>query len=307
MAFGLLLGGCAQTVSSSPEPVAASTPYRPQLEALGGFFEPPFKLGASQSRIVIYQTGADKFSGATGIFVDGTYHASVTHGAWSQLCYRPGEVKLGARQMRVGTEAKDLLDSITALRLVGGQNHFLRVIQENGRPVLKPVSQVQALRDLEGARQQTHTISRVAQVCSRAADAPESVTPSPAVDRLVVQVLFEFDKSNLQDITPASLQQLDAQLMLWRNGLVRPQQVHVVGHADPLGQPAQNERLAQRRAETVRDYLQARLPEGVQITTESRGAKEPLVSQCDKTLNKNSIVCNALNRRVVVEMLGASR
>lgn len=301
-----LLAGCTQ-LPAQPASGSQVASGRTNLEALGGLFELPLQPGDAQSRLVIYQTGPDKLAGATGVFVDGTYHASVSHGAWSQLCYKPGHVNLGARQMQVGVQAKDLLDSITAMHLVGGQTHFLRVMQDNARPVLKPVTQAQALREMQGARQQLHTISRVAQECSRA---PEVATPQVAVSEpqaMTAHVLFEFDKAGLQDMTPASLQLLDAQLLHWRNGAFQPKQLHVVGHADPLGHPAQNERLAQQRALTVSDYLKTRLPETVQVTAESRGANEPLVSECAKVPNARSIACNALNRRVVVQVLGASR
>jgi OOP family OmpA-OmpF porin len=297
---GLFLAGCAQTSRVPLEPVQAAASVRASLEPLGALFEQPSSPDVSQSRLVLYRFGQDNLPGATGVFVDGTYHASIVPGAWSQLCYRPGPVNLGARQMQVGTRAKDLLDSITAMALVGGQTHYFRVMQENGYPVLKPVTQVQALRDLVGARQQMHTISRVAQDCIRGASLPLVPQVRQAPEKLTTQLMFDFDRSDLQAIVPADLMALDKQLKQWRDGPAEISTVHVMGHADPLGKPELNERLAMARAQTVREHILRQLPPGVQVSIESLGAKDPQVKHCEKSLSVRTIACNAPNRRVVV-------
>jgi OOP family OmpA-OmpF porin len=297
---GLFLAGCAQTSRVPLEPVQAAASVRASLEPLGALFEQPSSPDVSQSRLVLYRFGQDNLPGATGVFVDGTYHASIVPGAWSQLCYRPGPVNLGARQMQVGTRAKDLLDSITAMALVGGQTHYFRVMQENGYPVLKPVTQVQALRDLVGARQQMHTISRVAQDCIRGASLPLVPQVRQAPEKLTTQLMFDFDRSDLQAIVPADLMALDKQLKQWRDGPAEISTVHVMGHADPLGKPELNERLAMARAQTVREHILRQLPRGVQVSIESLGAKDPQVKHCEKSLSVRTIACNAPNRRVVV-------
>ena len=297
---GLFLAGCAQTSRVPLEPVQAAASARASLEPLGALFEQPSSPDVSQSRLVLYRFGQDNLPGATGVFVDGTYHASIVPGAWSQLCYRPGPVNLGARQMQVGTRAKDLLDSITAMALVGGQTHYFRVMQENGYPVLKPVTQVQALRDLVGARQQMHTISRVAQDCIRGASLPLVAQVRQAPEKLTTQLMFDFDRSDLQAIVPADLMALDKQLKQWRDGPAEISTVHVMGHADPLGKPELNERLAMARAQTVREHILRQLPPGVQVSIESLGAKDPQVKHCEKSLSVRTIACNAPNRRVVV-------
>ena len=307
LAWGLL-AGCAQTgpATSEAQTGAPVQTVRTSLEPLGGTFEMDFVPNASQSRLVIYRVaeeGAPGAPGATGIFVDGTYHASLVRGAWSELCYRPGAVNLGARQMRVGTTAKDSLDSITALQAVGGRNHFLKVVHENGRPVLKPVTPAQALREMQGAREQMHTISRVAQACQVGGSAPVDEGPQ----MLTAQVLFQFDKSDARAIAPASLQALESVLAQWGQSGLPLDRVHVVGHADPLGIAVQNERLALARAMTVRDYLLRRLPTGVQVTVEGRGAKELAVSHCELSNTSRAIACHAPNRRAVILLVGPSR
>lgn len=297
---GLFLAGCAQTSRVQQEPVQAAASVRANLEPLGALFEQPSSVDVSQSRLVVYRFGQDNLPGATGVFVDGTYHASIVQGGWSQLCYRSGPVNLGARQMQVGTRAKDLFDSITAVPLLGGQTHYFRVMQESGYPVLKPVSQVQALRDLVGAREQIHTISRVAQDCIRSASPPLVAKVRQAPEKLSTQLLFGFDRSDLQAIAPADLMALDKQLEQWREGPVEINTVHVMGHADPLGNTELNERLAMARAQTVREHILKQLPKGFQVSIESLGAKDPQVKDCKKSLSVKTIACNAPNRRVVV-------
>jgi hypothetical protein len=203
---GLFLAGCAQTSHVQQEPVQADTSVHASLEPVGALFEQPSSPHASQSRLVVYRVEQDQLPGVTGVFVDEAYHASISPGAWSQLCYRPGSANLGARQMQVGARAKDLLDSITAMALLGGQTHYLRVMQENGYPVLQPVTQAQALRDLEGARQQVHTISRVAQDCIPSASPPEVQLVSQAPEKLSTQLQFGFDRSDLQALAPRCVQ-----------------------------------------------------------------------------------------------------
>ena len=315
--WSLLLAGCVHTGAVVDTAESGSPPSQVEtgsaqtvtydLDPLGGFFESPLKPAKNQSRIVFYQTTEERLRGATGIFVDGAYHASITPGAWSQLCYKFGEIKLSARQMQVGAPAQELPDSITMTPTNGGQTYFFKVVQDNARPVIQPVPTSQALKEMDGSRQQIHTISRVAQECAQEAvgtsDAPVSSEPRTHL----AYVLFEFDRSDAKGMTRASLQLLDAQVAKLQTQGFTLQRVHVVGHADPLGRADANERLAQLRAQTVRDYFSARMAQDVRVTSESRGAKEPVVDQCGRVATARSVVCNAFNRRVDVLLVGTFR
>jgi OOP family OmpA-OmpF porin len=87
----------------------------------------------------------------------------------------------------------------------------------------------------------------------------------------------------------------------------RVEQLHVIGHADPLGNPARNEKLAQARAQTVRDHLAGKGLTNVNITTEGRGSREPVVKNCPRVATAASIACNLPNRRVEVVVTGQRR
>src|SRR5207244_13210465 len=49
----------------------------------------------------------------------------------------------------------------------------------------------------------------------------------------------------------------------------------IVGHADRIGNPQSNKRLSEQRAQTVKDYLQARA-NARSIQTAGRGSAEPV-------------------------------
>lgn len=239
--------------------------------------------------------------------MDGRYHASLEAGAWSSLCYKTGPVEMGARQMQVNRAPKDLMDTISAVTLTPGQTHYLRVQENSQRPVLEPVSPTQAQKELVGTRQQLHTISRVEQVCQEGV-AP-AIAPAPVTERITLpaDTLFAFDRSDAQAMTGAGVQAIDRLLARIRTDFSRVDHLHVIGHADPLGQPERNEKLAQDRAQTVRDYIVSKDMPNLRITTEGRGSSEPVVTTCGRKATAASIACNLPNRRVVVVVTGQRR
>lgn len=303
----VLLTGCAQTQVSAPQEVKKAQLSLAKMESLGGGFQVPGGITAAQSRVVFYRAAQSTLTGATSIFMDGRYHASLESGAWSALCYKTGPVEMGARQMRVGTQPQDLPDTITAMSLTPGQTHYMRVQQSADKPVLQPVAAVQALQELAGTRQQIHTISRVEQVCQEGV-AP-AIAPAPVTERITLpaDTLFAFARSDAQAMTGAGVHAMDRLMARLLGDFSQIDHLHVVGHADPLGQEERNEKLAQERAQTVRDYMVGRGFEGVRITTEGRGSREPVVTTCARQATPASIACNLPNRRVEVVVTGQRR
>lgn len=109
-------------------------------------------------------------------------------------------------------------------------------------------------------------------------------------------VLFKFDSSELTD---RGMLELDKIVDVLQNGTV----VNVVGHADRIGNTQYNQRLSQKRAETVVDYLHARVGTVV-YHARGVGSSEPLpeTKQCDTVKNFNKLVaCLQPNRRVEIE------
>jgi outer membrane protein OmpA-like peptidoglycan-associated protein len=301
----VLLSGCAQTKVSAPQEVKKELKSLAKIESLGGGFQVPGGVSAAQSRVVFYRAAQSALTGATSIFLDGRYHASLEPGAWSSLCYKTGPTELGARQMQVGSQPKDLPDTITAMSLMPGQTHYVRVQQSADKPVLQPVAAAQALQELAGTRQQIHTISRVEQVCQQGG-AP-AIAPVTERITLPADTLFAFDRSDAQAMTGAGVQAIDRLMARLRADFAQIDHLHVIGHADPLGQSERNEKLAQDRAQTVRDYIVSRGMQDVRITTEGRGSREPVVTTCARKATPASIACNLPNRRVVVVVTGQRR
>ena len=280
-----------------------------RIEVLGQNFTSPLPISAGQARIVVYSLDDLRLNGATSIFVNGTYHASLIKGAYSDLCYSPGGVELGARQMQVGQRPKDQPDTITAMPLRGGQTHYLRVREQGGRPLLEPVAAAQAERELPSKRLQLHTISRVAQECiiSNEPVRAEPMQAEPVRHTLPSDTLFAFARSDRAGMTAAGLGAIDQLLARLRNDYSRIDRLHIIGHADPLGDAAINERLAIERANTVRQYIDSTSQLRVPLSAEGRSSREPVVTHCPRIDTPQARACHQPNRRVVVEVTGIRR
>jgi OOP family OmpA-OmpF porin len=280
-----------------------------RIDVLGGLFEPLSNIGPSQSRIVVYRTtSTQQLPGATGVFIQGQYHTSLVPGGYSQLCLPPGQFEIGARQFRVGQNARDSFDTVTALALPPAQTQYLTVVESSGRPVLKPVSATQAQQELGATRLQIHTISRVAQAQNCVA-AAAPVAPVAQTEQFVLagDTLFAFGRSDLNGLTAAGSESLDALTARIRKDYVRIDSIHVIGHADPLGSPDFNQRLSVNRANTVRQYLKTSGQISAPVTSEGRGARQLVETRCDRQPTKATIACNQPNRRVVTEVTGQRR
>lgn len=278
-----------------------------RIEVLGSTWRQLGAVGAEQSRILVYRHEAGSLSGATSVFVNGQYHTSLVPGAYSYLCYAPGDLEIGARQMKAGSQPKDQMDSISALNLRPAQTHYLRVTEQGGHPVLQPVPERVAYQQLQGLRLQVHTVSRVAraQECRELAPAVAAVPTRQLA--LAADALFAFGQSDADAMLPAGRQALDRLIETLRSEYLQIERVHITGHADPLGNAQVNERLSQQRALTVREYLLAQGLQSVRITSEGKGASETVVNHCGSRATASAIACNLPNRRVMVDIVGTAR
>ena len=281
-----------------------------KIDVLGDLFTPPSNIGVSQSRIVVYRTSnTQQLPGATGVFIQGQYHTSLVPGGYSQLCLPPGQLEVGARQFRVGQNARDKYDTVTAVALPPAQTQYLTVVESAGQPVMKPVPAAQALQELGATRLQVHTISRVSQAQNCVAVAAPVVAPvtQPEQFMLSADTLFAFGRSDLNGLTASGRESLDRLTSQISKEYVRVDRVHVIGHADPLGSPEFNERLSLNRANTVRQYLKTNGQISAPVTSEGKGAREPIETRCARQTTSESIACNQVNRRVVTEVTGQRR
>ena len=282
-----------------------------RIDVLGSLFTPTSGTAPGQSRILVYRANDSVgLPGATSVFINGQYHTSLVAGGYSQLCLDPGSVEIGARQFKVGRNAKDTFDAVTAIRLEAAQTHYFAVYEDMGRPVLKPVPVAQALKELASTRLQMHTISRVTQArtCIAATEPAVAVVPAmPQQFSLSGDTLFAFGKSDKAGLTQEGLNTLDQLIARIRNDYTHINHIHVIGHADPLGSTAANQRLSAERANTVRRHIESVSQISARITSEGRGSRQPVVTSCGKAVTANAIACNQPNRRVMVEVIGQRR
>jgi OOP family OmpA-OmpF porin len=116
--------------------------------------------------------------------------------------------------------------------------------------------------------------------------------------------LFEFDKSV---ISAEGKQQLDNQVVAQMNKYPQIEMVRITGHADRIGSEAYNQKLSQRRADAVKDYLVGQGIVSSRTETAGSGESDPAVFCTDMAGNNSSrntdlVECLKRNRRVMVEI-----
>ena len=141
--------------------------------------------------------------------------------------------------------------------------------------------------------------------------APTPAAPMPAPLPMVAPVsqktsfsadaLFAFDKSVLKPEGKTMLNDLAMQL----KG-VNYDMVTVTGHADRIGRAAYNQKLSERRANEVKNYLIGQNVPAAGINATGMGETQPVTKAGDCVGPKSAklIACLQPDRRVDVEMTG---
>ena len=126
--------------------------------------------------------------------------------------------------------------------------------------------------------------------------AAEPCTPQFETVTIEAEKLFGFDKSKLQEGSKPVLDAAAAKIKA--NPAVGL--VLVTGHTDRLGSEAYNQKLSERRANTVKEYLISQGVDSSRLQAVGKGESEPVVT-CDGTKKtKKLIECLQPNRRVVI-------
>jgi OOP family OmpA-OmpF porin len=135
------------------------------------------------------------------------------------------------------------------------------------------------------------------------APAPKPTAKPAAAKTLVITSteLFDFDKSVL---TSAAKAKIDKEVIARLKEFATIQFVNVNGHTDRLGSPQYNQKLSERRAESIRAYLVSKGTDAAKIETYGFGKTMPVKSCPDQKDRKALIACLQPNRRVVVEVKG---
>ena len=129
---------------------------------------------------------------------------------------------------------------------------------------------------------------------------PKAAPVSPLAPRLITlntTGLFKFSGSSFKDLNPKGRSELESTARSITNARAKINSVHVVGHADRLGDSSINMNLSLARAATVRQYLtQLGVPVD-KISIEGKGYTQPLVQCSDKLPRAKLVACLAPNRR----------
>jgi OOP family OmpA-OmpF porin len=137
---------------------------------------------------------------------------------------------------------------------------------------------------------------------------PAAVAPPPPPPRRVSfasDTLFAFDRSVLGVQGEAALNRFVQEL-----GGMQFDRIVVEGHTDRLGSQAYNQKLSERRAQAVKDYLVTRGGvDSARITAVGKSESEPVTKAGDCPGTKPSpalIACLQPDRRVDVEVTGTA-
>jgi OOP family OmpA-OmpF porin len=130
-----------------------------------------------------------------------------------------------------------------------------------------------------------------------------AATPKPAAEKitLAADALFDFNKAVLRPEGKAKLDDLTAKI----RG-IKLEVIIAVGHADRIGTDAYNQKLSERRAAAVKEYLVGKGVEANRVYTEGKGKKQPVTKadQCKGPKSKKVIDCLQPDRRVEIEVIG---
>lgn len=136
---------------------------------------------------------------------------------------------------------------------------------------------------------------------------PPPPPPKPAAQKitLAADTLFDFDKATLRPEGRAKLDELATQIKD-----VKLEVIIAVGHTDRIGTDKYNQKLSEKRAESVKAYLVGKGVEPNRIYAEGKGEKQAVTgNKCQKMgaenrNNKKLIACLQPDRRVEIEVIG---
>lgn len=138
----------------------------------------------------------------------------------------------------------------------------------------------------------------------KAAAPAAAPAPKPAAKKvtLAADALFDFDKAVLRPEGKAKFDQLVNDI---KN--IKLEVIIAVGHADRIGNDKYNQKLSERRAAAVKDYLVSKGVEANRVYAEGKGEKQPVTgAKCGKSVvkSKKLIECLQPDRRVEIEVIG---
>ena len=129
------------------------------------------------------------------------------------------------------------------------------------------------------------------------AQAPEAPVVAPTSTKVVLNAdtFFDFDKATLK---PEGRQVLDQ--VADQASSLELETLIAVGHTDSTGPEAYNQKLSERRANSVKEYLVSKGIPADRIYTEGKGELDPIATNATRE-------GRAQNRRVEIEIVGSRK
>jgi len=140
--------------------------------------------------------------------------------------------------------------------------------------------------------------------------APPAPAPAAAPKRCDATVTFQKDETFAFDryvLTDAAKQRLDQDVIGKLATCASVDAVVVEGHADRIGSQQYNQKLSERRAESVKAYLATRGVARDKVETIGMGKTVPAKFCPDVKNRKELIACLAPNRRAITSIKGAAK
>jgi OOP family OmpA-OmpF porin len=128
--------------------------------------------------------------------------------------------------------------------------------------------------------------------------------PAKQKETIAADALFDFNKATLRPEGKAKLDNVAA-----KAGQLELEVVIAVGHADRIGGAAYNQKLSEKRAAAVKDYLVSKGIPANRVYTEGKGNKQPVTKpgDCKGPKSAKVIACLQPDRRVDIEMIGVKK
>ena len=144
------------------------------------------------------------------------------------------------------------------------------------------------------------------EVCEPKAAAPAAPKAAAFGEKITIaaDALFDFNKATLR---PEGKKKLD-EVVAKSKGLVL-EVIIAVGHADRIGSAAYNQKLSEKRAAAVKDYVVSKGIPANRVYTEGKGSKQPVTKpdQCKGAKSAKVISCLQPDRRVDIEIIGTKK
>jgi OOP family OmpA-OmpF porin len=137
-------------------------------------------------------------------------------------------------------------------------------------------------------------------------DPPKVIPTLPVGEKVTIaaDALFDFDKAVLRPEGRAKLDEVAAV-----STQITLEVVIAVGHTDRFGSDAYNQRLSERRAAAVKDYLVSKGIPANRVYTEGKGKKQPVTKpgDCRGPKSQKVVACLQPDRRVDIEIIGVKK